>query len=84
MMVLLKRKTNVPFNLDGNRSGTVPSCKGKCDKIGKKGSPLVNYRTGFKFCRWCDLWFTNTLLRCPCCNIKLRHKPHNRIKEKTE
>lgn len=54
------------------------SCNGICKKqsikIHKKGS---KYDMGLRYCCVCTVWLKN-LVRCPCCNNKLRVKSRHK------
>ena len=58
-------------------------CKGECEKykaIRNKGKYTQGrYSAGQKRCQSCSIYLWWDGLYCPCCNIRLRTKPRNRV-----
>ena len=52
------------------------ACRGICInyKI-KKPIGVSRYALGHKLCTMCETWLSWKGLSCPCCHLKLRHKP---------
>ena len=59
-------------------------CKGICPRYKASGSPANGrYSSNQKRCKECEIFLFWTGIRCPCCGLKLRTKPRNKLyKEK--
>ena len=55
------------------------TCLNLCNKI--KETPKTNniYSSGFKRCRFCEVYLKTNEVRCPCCKTLLAYRPrqHN-------
>ena len=60
------------------------TCNGVCPRYkASKPLSLSRYLLGQKRCNFCNIYINWDGLYCPCCNMRLRHHPRNRIyKEK--
>ncbi|MGD8431444.1 MAG: hypothetical protein PVG23_02600 [Nitrosopumilaceae archaeon] len=57
-----------------------PVCKGLCiDFKVRRFEGGLRYQNGVKWCRACSRFVQTTLVRCTCCNSKLRVRAKNRI-----
>lgn len=49
-------------------------CNNQCSRH-ERGSKLIVYHENGSFCSICDYYFKEWFLRCPCCNMQVRHGP---------
>ncbi|KAF6246067.1 hypothetical protein C6989_00420 [Nitrosopumilus sp. b2] len=60
-----------------------PRCKGYCiDFKTKRFEGGLKYQNGLKWCSICSRFIHTELIRCSCCNTRLRNRAKNRIYQK--
>ena len=59
------------------------SCRGLCYRFKSHSfGNMCRYVDGYKRCSYCDVFMKITLLRCPCCALKLRTKSRVNLKRR--
>lgn len=60
-----------------------PRCKGNCvDFIIKRFTGGLKYKNGQKWCTICSCFIQTDMIRCACCNTRLRGRAKNRVYNK--